>query len=161
MIDSIQGSSSFQGISQIRRPQQLTDDQKSQIQSILSEYDADNVTSEDAESIFNAFKEAGIKPGPGMKEAIESAGFDAEELRSLAFPNGQNGQDGAPPPPPPDGAQGAQGSQSVSLSSLQSLQSILSQYDLSNLSSDDQESLLEQLNSAGLMKNGYTINLSA
>lgn len=155
MVDSIQGFGTM-GIDTSFRPrfQSLTDDQKSQVDSILSQYDKDNLTSEDAKSIFNAFKEAGIG-GPGLRETIEAAGFDAEELRSMAGFEGKPPQGGGRPPAP------QQSSQNVNLSALQSLQTILSQYDLSSLSSDQETDLMGQLQEAGLMKSGNLIDLSA
>lgn len=97
MVDQIQGMGSMMGAGMSFKTGLLTADQKSQIKSILSQYDPDKVTREDAKSIFQAFKEAGIKPSPGMKEAIEEAGFDAEDMRAKGKPEG-------PPPPPPQGA---------------------------------------------------------
>ena len=88
----------------------------------------------------------------GLKEAIESAGFDAEKLRSLAMPQetsqnmfwaSQNS------------------STTVNKSSLQTLKSILSQYDLSSLSTDQETSLITQLSQSGLLQSGSTLNLGA
>lgn len=146
---SFQGMDAMQGMGMQRRPQSITDEQKKQIQNILSQYDSSNVTAEDAKSIFEAFKSAGIQPGPGMRETIEAAGFDAEAMRTM----------GMPEPPPGGGMQGVGGQQGINLTALQSLQDILSQYDMSNMSDDEKEQLLGQLNSAGLMKTGYTIDL--
>jgi hypothetical protein len=157
MVSSIQGYGSIQAASMGgMRPQgtSLTDDQKQTIADILSEYDPENITEEDAQEIFQKFKDAGITPARGMKEAIEAAGFDAEDLRAKGMPEGQQ----PPPPPPPDKTRG---SGSVNLNALQSLQSILSEYDLSSISEDEQSELLTRLNQAGLMQTGYTIDLSA
>ena len=131
---------------------ELTDDQKSTIADILSKYDSDNVSDEDAQAIFQAFKDAGITPAKGMKEAIEAAGFDAEDLRT----RGMSDQ-GMPPPPP----QSSFGTNSVNLSSLQSLQEILSQYDLTNLSESDQSTLLSELESSGFVYPGSVIDIQS
>ncbi|NMB88678.1 MAG: hypothetical protein GYA17_09975 [Chloroflexi bacterium] len=151
MVSSIQGFGSISGSMPPMQAQALTDEQKSSIESILSEYDPENITAEDAQSIFESFREAGIRPGPGMKEAIEAAGFDAEELRSLGMPEGSR------PAPPSQAA----GSSSFNVNALQSLQTILSNYDLSNLSTEDQSDLIAKLNEAGLMESGYMIDLGA
>jgi hypothetical protein len=156
MIDSIQGFSSMQGMGSLPKAKALTDEQKSKIADILSNYDKDNVTADDAKEIFDAFKEAGIQPGAGMKEAIEDAGFDADELRDLAKPS-----DMPPGPPPSQGAFGSSSSKSIDASTLKSLQDILNQYDMSSLSSDQEEELLSKLSDAGLMKNGSMIDLAA
>jgi hypothetical protein len=155
MIDSIQGFSSMQGMSTFSQAKALTDEQKTQISDILSNYDKDNLTAEDAKEIFESFREAGIQPGPGMKEAIDDAGFDADELRDLAKPS-----DMPPGPPPSSGAFGSSSSKSIDASTLQSLQEILNQYDLSSLTSDQEEELLSKLSDSGLMKNGSMIDLS-
>jgi hypothetical protein len=131
----------------------LTADQKSQIKSILSQYDPDKVTKEDAKSIFQAFREAGIKPLPGMKETIEEAGFDAEDLRAKGKPEG-------PPPPPPQRA-GNNKSSGVNLSALKSLQDILSEYDLTNMTEEDESGLLSTLQQQGFMNPGIMIDLKS
>lgn len=154
MIDQISGSMSLNGMSTMFEPKSLTDEQKETIAEILSNYDADSLTEEDAKAIFEAFKEAGITPCAGMKEAIEAAGFDAEELRTLA------GENQAPPPPPSPNFD----TQSTSLnqSALQSLQTILNDYDLSELSEEEQNELLTRLQEAGLLQytSGLTIDIS-
>ena len=68
-----------------------TDEQKALVASILSEYDAENLTAEDAKAINNAFREAGIRRGPGQQEAIEAAGFDPGKISSLDPPPGAGG----------------------------------------------------------------------
>ncbi len=154
MLNSIQGFSSMQGMEMMGmrpRPQALTDDQKSQVQSILSQYDASNITEADAKGIFQAFKDAGIQPGPGMRETIEAAGFDAEDLRTKAGIGGPQGG------PPPGGMSGM--SRQDSLSMLKSMQSILGQYDLTSLSSDQEDELFSKLSEAGLMRSGSLFNI--
>lgn len=155
MVSSISGVSSMMGMDQTRATQSLTDEQKQKIADILSEYDPENITEEDAKAIFQAFKDAGITPAKGMKEAIEAAGFDAEDLRTKGMPE-KSGQ--MPPPPPPEESSSTQG---VNVSALQSLQDILSQYDLSSMSSDEQSELLTQLQEQGLMNTGYIIDLKS
>jgi len=167
MVSSISSSSSMisslEQLSSSRTPvSTLTDDQKSTISDILSNYDADNISEDDAKEIWQAFQDAGIKPQAGMKEAIESAGFDADNIRTLATgetaPTGAAG--GTPPPPPPDGG-GFGSSSSISATDLSTLKDILSNYDLSNLSSDDQTNLLSQINAAGLSSLGNLIDLKS
>ncbi len=129
-----------------QQSQELTDEQKSTIEEILSEYDPDNITEDDAKEIFQKFSDAGIQPAAGMKEAIEEAGFDAEQIREWAMPDiGNMGYSSS--------------SQGINTSALQSLQTILNQYDFSNLSSDKQESLYTQLQSAGLLYSGTIIDI--
>lgn len=152
MVSSIQGMGSMMGMDQMRSVSSLTDEQKQKIADILSQYDPENVSEDDAKAIFQAFKDAGITPAKGMKEAIEAAGFDAEDLRTKGMPD--KGQ--MPPPPPPDSS-----TSGVNVSALQSLQDILSEYDLSDMSEDEQSQLLSQLQEQGLMNPGYIIDLKS
>lgn len=71
----------------------LSSSQQETISSVLENYDTDNLTAEDAESIVAAFKEAGIQPGSELESALEEAGFDANEIGTLASvgPEGQAG----------------------------------------------------------------------
>lgn len=156
MLNGIQGGLSLSGMGMHapRPPQPLTDEQKSQVQSILSQYDPESLTAEDAKSIFDQFREAGIQPSPEMRDLITDSGFDPEELRSLARPEGDPGPHGSKP--------NDQQGQGLNISSLQSLQTILDQYDLSkDLSADQQSSLLTQLNQAGFENLGFLLDLSA
>jgi hypothetical protein len=115
MAQSISGIGASQGLGAMRWPQELTDDQKKQVATVLSDYDSSAVTASDAKAIFNAFKEAGINPAPGLRDAIKAAGFDADKLRSLAMPEDGQGQGAAPAAgpgggrPPAGGPRGAGG----------------------------------------------------
>jgi hypothetical protein len=153
-MTSISGLGSLQlmqmGMTGSRKEVALTDDQKSTVEDILSQYDPENMTEEDAQEIFDAFREAGIEPGESLKETVEAAGFDLEAFK----PEGPQG----PPPPPPSTSSS---SQKISASSLQSLQTILNQYDLSNLSAEDEESLISQFQEAGLLNTGSLFSIEA
>ena len=158
MIEGIQSVGSVRSFGAMPSLQQLSEEDKEEIQSILSEYDADSLTEEDAKSIFEAFREAGIEPAAGMREAIEAAGFDAEKLRSMAMPSGQ------PPPPPPGGRPPGgmqQKGQGLNVSALQDMQDILSEYDLSDLSSEEEDELITKLNDSGLLQAGNLFALDA
>jgi hypothetical protein len=75
--------------------QPLTDQQRSTVKSILSRYSPTALTAEDARSINEAFRAAGVRNGPDLRNAIKEAGFDPEALSKLAPPPGRpNG--GAP-----------------------------------------------------------------
>jgi hypothetical protein len=165
-MSSIQGFGSTQGMMGMMGmsgnnsvKSTLTDEQKQTVADILSNYDADNITASNAKEIFQKFADAGITPQAGLKEAIESAGFDAEQLRELGMPEDQQGQ--MPPPPPPSSSSTSGSATGINASTLEKLQSVLDQYDLTNLSSDDQNSLVSQLTSMGLLQSGSLINISA
>ena len=74
--------------------QSLSNEQKTQVVSILSQYDSTSLTVEDAKAINNAFREVGIRKGPGQREAIEAAGFDAKKISALDPPPDRKRKDG-------------------------------------------------------------------
>lgn len=147
MIDPIQSMRSMQSMGQMQAAKPLTSEQKAQVQDILSQYDPANLTTDDAKAVFKAFKEAGIK-GPGLKDAIQAAGFDPEKIREMAHEGGKGHHGGGP-----------KGAGQINTTALQSLQNILNQFDLSNMNGDQQDDLMSQLASSGLMKSGSMIDL--
>jgi hypothetical protein len=74
--------------------QTITAEQKAQIKAILSQYNAATLTAEQAKTIHEKFRQAGIHAGPETKDAIIAAGFDPEKLRSLAPPPSSGGNEG-------------------------------------------------------------------
>lgn len=156
MVNNIHGMRPTMGSDTTPRSESLTTEQQSTIKIILSQYDPDNVTTDDAKSIFQAFKDAGIRPSRGMKETIESTGFDAEDLRIMGMP-----AEGAPPPPPAARMGSSSKSSGINISALQSLQETLSLYDLTNLSEDDAKSLTSKLQELGFMDSGSLIDLKS
>jgi hypothetical protein len=151
MVSQIQGMGHMMGAGMRPNTEPLTEDQKNKIQTILSQYDSENVSTEDAKAIFQAFSDAGIKPTRGMKEAIEAAGFDAEDLRTKGMPEGR----------PPQRMENSSSSSKIDLSVLKSLQDILSQFDLTNLSEDNANSLTSKLQELGLLSSGSIIDLKS
>ncbi|MGH1439375.1 MAG: hypothetical protein ACRBBR_04610 [Cellvibrionaceae bacterium] len=77
--------------------QPLSSDQKATIEEILSQYDSDNLSAEDASSIVEAFESAGIKPGEAFAKMLNEEGFSAQEIGDLAGVGPQHKQ--GPPPP--------------------------------------------------------------
>lgn len=158
MINSISMNSSISGLQEFQpnfAASKLSESQKSTISDILSEYDPENITEEDAKEIWQSFQNAGIQPQAGLKEVIETNGFDAEDIRVKA--TGEK----TPPPPPASGAFGSNRSSTINTSALSTLKDILSNYDLDNLSSDDQDDLLNQIYNAGLTDIGSLIDLKS
>jgi hypothetical protein len=100
--------------------------------------------------MFQAFKEAGIK-GPGLREAVKSAGFDADQVFSLAHPDAKRPGPGTSQP----------GTSKINAATLQTLQNILSKYDLSNMDSDQESDLFSNLKESGLLKTTSLIDLGA
>jgi len=81
-----------------RNEQALTDEQQTVLSETLSELDSGNLTEQDALSIVEDFKEAGIQPGKALESAMTDLGFDAKKIGELA---NVEQQDRMPPPPPP------------------------------------------------------------
>jgi len=81
-----------QGVRQ--QDQQLSDELKARVVAILSQYNPSSLTIEDAKAINNAFREAGIRRGPGQREAIEAAGFDSRKISALDPPPDRKKKDG-------------------------------------------------------------------
>ena len=73
----------------------LTEQQKAAVLSILSKYNAATLTTDDAKAIHRAFRDAGVRGGPGLREAITSAGFDPHKLRDLDPPPDRKGREEA------------------------------------------------------------------
>ncbi|SDD81165.1 hypothetical protein [Kordiimonas lacus] len=132
-------------------PKPLSDDQKNLISETLSNYDPDTVSEEDAQAIVSAFKDAGIRPGKELASAMEELGFDARAVGELA---GAERPKGPPPPKPGEG-------QALNTEGLQTIEDILEDYDLTELSEEDEESILKAFEEAGLIgEEGSVFNLT-
>ena len=75
-----------------RKDEALTAEQIAQVKVILSKYDANTLTAEQAKAIHEAFRQAGIRGGPAMGDSVKAAGFDPDKLRDLAPPPGRDGK---------------------------------------------------------------------
>lgn len=120
----------------------LTDEQKTKIKDILSGYDPSNITATSAKEIFQKFSDVGITPGRGVRETIEAAGFDAEQLRELGMPDDfkkmgahRGGMADRPP---------------LSADQKATVKGILSKYDPTKLSETDIRSILQSLRDSGV-----------
>jgi phosphatidylethanolamine-binding protein (PEBP) family uncharacterized protein len=76
--------------------QALSAEQQAKVKSILSRYEADSLTAKDAKAINTAFREAGLRNGPGLMEAIKEAGFVPEEISKLDPPPNRAGDERRP-----------------------------------------------------------------
>lgn len=90
MISGVSGASSYQLQTQFSRETRLTDEQKLQLEEILSKYDSSSITSDQTKALFDELKSSGIRPSKEVREIIDAAGFKPPEK-----PEG-------PPPPDPD-----------------------------------------------------------
>ncbi|MBC8238564.1 MAG: hypothetical protein H8E76_10090 [Helicobacteraceae bacterium] len=79
----------------------LSSEQKALIEDVLSQYDAQSLSKDDAKAIVEAFQEAGIEPSKALESAMSASGFDAKEVGTLAeVGKGGGGRPMGPPPPP-------------------------------------------------------------
>jgi len=147
---------------------QLSISDAKKLQEILSNYDSENMDESSLAKLKSELKSANFTPSKSLGDVIKSAGFDPGALR----PEDESGtqQTGAPkgnrPPPPPKSGEAEGNSVSASgntlnESLLQPLSEILQNFDLNNLSEDDQQSIIEQLQAKGILQSGLMINLSA
>lgn len=148
MINSIQGNQTAMPVPPPPPQHKLTEAQQETVSSILSQYDADSLTAEDATAINEAFRDAGITLGPGLREAIEAAGFDAGEIRSLDSPPEKSG------PPPLMWAENS----NFNAEALQKLYDILDDYDLTEMTEEAEATLMQQLMNEGLLGTGNIVD---
>jgi hypothetical protein len=134
----------------------MTEDAKKQVTDILSQYDSENLSSDDMDAINKSFKDAGIRPSGELKSMLEDSGFDAKALgdraRQTQGADGGGPPPGGPPPggpPPGGGAPPGGGTQQASADQLKQLSSTLDQYDLNNLSEDDKTNINQKLSELG------------
>jgi hypothetical protein len=101
------------------------------------------------DAINKSFKEAGVRPNSELKSMLEDSGFDVKALGDRARET--QGAGGGPPPgsPPPGGGAPPGGVQQASTDQLKQLSSMLEQYDLNNLSEDDQTNISQKLTELG------------
>jgi hypothetical protein len=109
----------------------LTDDEKSTLEEILSKYDAEDMTEEDMQSMMDEIKDAGIRPGEDLKDALEEAGFEMKP------------PSGPPPPPPPQ----TEDTESTSTETPQYLLDFLQKYEAGEVTDEDLASLAASIKS--------------
>jgi hypothetical protein len=129
-IGAVHSKAVLQTMPQARTTAGISADQKESMNKVLSQFDANNLSSADAKKITTAFKKLGVEPGRALEEVMAAAGFNAQQVGQLAFgagampaegPGGSKGVDtvrsslaelkgsmppaggpqGGPPPPPP------------------------------------------------------------
>ena len=78
----------------------LSTQQKAIVEDVLSKYDTNSLSANDAMEIVESFQEAGIAPSQALASTMEASGFDAKEVGDLAGIGGGKPMGGPPPPPP-------------------------------------------------------------
>jgi hypothetical protein len=134
----------------------LSETQKQGLDDLLSSYDAETLSDDDAKSLVEGIKDLDIQPGSALSGALGAAGFDARALATQAGIAGERGGPGRAEGPGgggggPGGAQGAKGPDSAA---VQTLQSVLEQLEQSASETDSDEEfgalLTQALQEAGL-----------
>lgn len=69
----------------------LTTTQIEIVNKILSDYNSDSFTAEDAQAIMKAIMSSEIPHGKGIEDAITASGFDFDKIRRLAPPPNRPG----------------------------------------------------------------------
>lgn len=146
----------------------LTEEQQQKVNEILAEYDAENISQEDFESIFAQFKEEGIPGGQALKSTVEEAGFDFSSNIEEAAASGEMAGMMPPPPPggmggmPPPGMQSSTSSEEEDDSSeydyASQLEELLAAYDNGEADQSDFEALIESIKASGSSSTGNVIN---
>lgn len=135
------------GVSQAQQ-QTLSTEQQEELSEILSEYDASDLSDEDASSIVSQIEELGISAGSALETALADAGFDARTIGDQAGVGEAGGMGG------PGGA-GGPGQQSGESTVDETLLDVLSEaLDAYDSTEDDASSFVEML-TAKLDEAGY------
>ncbi len=74
----------------------MTPAQITQVKAILSKYDEASLTAADARAINEAFREAGLRNGPALQQAVRDAGFVPEKIGELDPPPDRPGEEKTP-----------------------------------------------------------------
>lgn len=122
-----------------RTQQNLTEEQQTFVTDTLAEFDADELSEEDALSIIDMFSQADIQPGAALEKVMSSAGFDAKSIGDIAAA----ADSGRPPPPPPKQSSDEISSMADYLAEL--LEETLSASQSESLSDEDKQAILAQV----------------
>jgi len=66
--------------------QSLSDEQKEKVKAILSNYNVDSLSADDAKAIHEAFRQAGLRIGREVETIMTEVGFSPQKLKELAPP---------------------------------------------------------------------------
>lgn len=165
MITNISNNLTSGGMPEMRnnRQQSITQEQRQLIEETLAQYDPENLTQDQAASIVETFKEAGIEPSYAMAEAMTTLGFDARAIGDLAGVGDPQQADSSKPPPPPPPNQDMPTTLNISDTALQELKDLLDEYYNNNLSDDERETKLGAIKEVfqGTIPEGSLVNVYA
>ncbi|WP_029773416.1 hypothetical protein [Pseudoalteromonas sp. TB51] len=147
MINSIGSSASFM-TQQSSQVSALTSEQTEFVKETLAEFDAQNLSTEDAQSIQAAFEEQGISPTKELADLMSELDFDAKSIGDAGRPEGQR--------PPQNSLESVDTDEVVSY-----LDELLTEYS-SQLSDEDKESILSSVQEKfGLSEGDSLLNVTA
>ncbi len=151
MSDPIQGVGSGAMMPQVGQTH-MNKNQKALFQEIISKYDAKNFSQTNFEAMGEELRQAGIGRTSEVKSMLEEAGFNIDQY-AKGGPARMPGGPGRGPRP-------MRGN--INIQVLQSFKEILDNFDdLTNMTSEDQENLMNDLTSSGLMRTGIILDLTA
>lgn len=136
----------------------LSEAQLAEVNDILSQYDADNLSQDDFENLFQQFKDAGIPMGESLKAATEEAGFDFSANLEVAMQTGSMPPPpgGMPPPPPSESAEATEDEEENEYSAQ--LSELLAAYENGEADQSDFEALIESIKASSTSATGNLIN---
>lgn len=119
-----------------RENYKMSDEEKTQVKSLLEQYDTENLSEDDTNTLFDQIKSLGVKPGDDLKTLMEDAGVK-------------------PPKPPEGGGRPPKGESSTETVSTKSnmpsyLSEFVSQAQSGSITDDDLNTILSTL-----QQNGY------
>ncbi|MBU2871546.1 hypothetical protein KO502_12770 [Colwellia sp. E2M01] len=117
----------------------LTTEQQSLITETLAQFDVENLTEADAQSIVETFSQAGIQPSSSFEQVLADSGFDAKSIGELAGVS----EDGNRPPPPPK--QSSEEITSIVEYLTELMEEKLAESNNSKLTDEDRQSILDQV----------------
>nr|WP_024593551.1 hypothetical protein [Pseudoalteromonas sp. TB13] len=146
MINSINSSSANFMPQQSSQAAKLTTEQSDFVKEMLAEFDAENLTEENAQSIQAAFKEQGIEPTKELADLMSELEFDAKSIGDAGRVEG----------PPQNSLESVDTDEVVSY-----LDELLTEYS-SQLSDEDKESILASVQEKfGLSDGDSLLNVTA
>lgn len=97
MINQFSGNAAVPPPQPSANSQPISEEKTARLNEILSDYDAENLSNEDALTIVSQINELGIDPGAGLAKIMSGAGFDARTIgdQTNISPNGSK----SPSPP--------------------------------------------------------------
>lgn len=87
----------------------MTEEQTTQVKTLLAEYDGTSLTADDAQDLVTKIREMGVNPGEELAQVLSDSGIDAQDLAELAGISGPGGAPEGGPDGPPKGGGGPGG----------------------------------------------------